>query len=111
MKSEEQKKLEKENKVVIEPVRPIVPLQSCFTQVFAEEAIEDWYSPAIKQKSVCLKDKRFVSFPKYLILQMGRFTYEASGSKKIGIFIFSYSILFLHCIFFSSSLLLFFSAS
>jgi len=87
MKTEEQKKTEKDNKVINEPVRPIVPLQTCFEQIFAQEAIDDWYSPAIKQKSVCLKDKRFVSFPKYLILQMGRFTYENGGSKKIEAFI------------------------
>jgi ubiquitin carboxyl-terminal hydrolase 5/13 len=87
MKTEEEKKLEKEKKVIIEPVRPIVPLQSCFEALFAQEAIENWFSPALKKMSVCLKDKRFLSFPKYLVLQMGRFTYENGASKKIDAFI------------------------
>lgn len=87
MKSEEEKKIEKEKRIIVEPVRPIVPLQTCFETVFAQEAIDDWLSPALKKKSVCLKDKRFLSFPKYLILQMGRFTYD-KGQKKIGILFF-----------------------
>lgn len=86
MKSEEEKKMEKEKKIIVEPVRPIVPLQTCFESVFAQEAIDDWYSPALKQKSVCLKEKRFLSYPKYLIVQMGRFTYDKGQLKKIGIF-------------------------
>jgi hypothetical protein len=33
-----------------------VPLLTCFESVFAQEAIDGWYSPAIKAKSVCTSE-------------------------------------------------------
>jgi len=62
-------------------------LQVASKTFFSEEAIDDWYSPALKAKSVCLKERRFLTFPNYLILQVGRFSYQGSIAKKLDAFI------------------------
>lgn len=88
-KSEEQKKEEERERKAAgvtepEPVRPLVPLSACINLSFAPELIQGWYSPAAKENTHCLKQRRFATFPKYLIMAMGRFFIEGMELKKLG---------------------------
>lgn len=55
-------------------VRPRIPLVSCLECFAASETIEDFYSSAIKGKSVASKRYRFSTFPDFLMVQLKKFT-------------------------------------
>ena len=55
-------------------VRPRIPLISCMECFAANETIEDFYSSAVKGKSVASKRTKFSSFPDYLMVQLKKFT-------------------------------------
>jgi len=82
-KSESDKKKEQQSGSAEDPVYPCVPLSECIARWAAEEQIDDWYSPAIKGKTIALKQKRFEEFPKYLVLQMGRFVVKGFQLSKL----------------------------
>jgi len=86
-KSEEQKKRERETRTEPDPVRPLIHLKDCFDSCFSPESISNWYSPVVKENTVCIKRKFFASFPPYLVLQMGRFAQEGLATKKLDVFI------------------------
>lgn len=93
-KSEEQKKEEERERKATgtpepEPVRPLVPLTACINALCAPEVIQGWYSAAAKTNTHCFKQKRFTTFPEYLILQLGRFHIEGMELKKLGMSNFS----------------------
>jgi ubiquitin carboxyl-terminal hydrolase 5/13 len=88
-KSEDQKKEEERERRAHgipdpEPVRPLVPLSACINSFCAAERIDGWFSPAVQKNTYCLKERRFTTFPKYLILQMGRFLLSGMELKKLG---------------------------
>lgn len=66
------------------PIWPKVSLRDCFASWGETEAIADYYSTAIKAKTTALKRKRFLTFPKYLVLHMGRFVLKNGQFGKLG---------------------------
>lgn len=83
LKSEEQKKRERESKTAPTPVYPKVSMEDCFKTWGQEEMIDDWFSPATQSKTIAIKQKRFQDFPKYLAIQLSRFVYEGNQLKKL----------------------------
>ncbi|XP_013417871.1 ubiquitin carboxyl-terminal hydrolase 5 [Lingula anatina] len=57
-----------------ELVRPKIPLKSCIEAFAAQEMVDDFYSTALKAKSVAQKMTRLSTFPDYLIIQLKKFT-------------------------------------
>lgn len=88
-KSDEQKKEEERERKAAgisepEPVRPLVPLSACINSLFAPEFIQDWFSSAANQSTHCIKQRRFSTFPPYLVLHMARFLVAGMELKKLG---------------------------
>jgi ubiquitin carboxyl-terminal hydrolase 5/13 len=68
-------------------VRPHVRLQECLESFASAEVIANFYSTAIKDRTVALKTTRFGTFPEYLVIQMRKF-YVDTGSwipKKLDV--------------------------
>eukprot|EP01127_Copromyxa_protea_P001634 TRINITY_DN11594_c0_g1_i1.p1 TRINITY_DN11594_c0_g1~~TRINITY_DN11594_c0_g1_i1.p1 ORF type:complete len:802 (-),score=245.62 TRINITY_DN11594_c0_g1_i1:36-2441(-) len=91
-KSEEEKKEEEKARRAAgihepEPVRPIVPLSACINSFFAAEMVQGWYSSAAKQNTHCFKQRKFETFPPYLIMHMGRFQFSGGELKKLDAFL------------------------
>jgi len=74
----ESKKQECEKaKTTLDPkelVRLNIPFNSCLETFTDEEVIEDFYSPAIKAKTIAKKTTRLATFPDYLFIQLKKFT-------------------------------------
>eukprot|EP01125_Pyxidicula_operculata_P012178 TRINITY_DN3996_c0_g1_i1.p1 TRINITY_DN3996_c0_g1~~TRINITY_DN3996_c0_g1_i1.p1 ORF type:complete len:804 (-),score=233.06 TRINITY_DN3996_c0_g1_i1:27-2411(-) len=82
-KTDEEKKRERENGTAEDPVWPRVTLDQCFESFSSTEVIDGWYSPVVKSNTIALKQKRFSEYPKYLVLQMGRFFLDKLEIKKL----------------------------
>ncbi len=56
-----------------EVVRPNIPFSSCLEAFMDEEVVPDYYSSAIKGKTVAKKRCRLRTFPDYLVVQLKKF--------------------------------------
>lgn len=74
-KTEEQKKLDRENKK--EVIRPAVKLTDCLIQLCSPEDIDGFYSSAIKDKTIGIKTTQFGTMPKYLMVQVRKFKLDS----------------------------------
>lgn len=71
-----------------ETVRPIVPLLECIKTVSEPEAIESFYSTAVKRRTTAIKTTKFATFPEYLVIAMKKFVIsEGWVPKKMDVFI------------------------
>ncbi|KAJ7540223.1 hypothetical protein O6H91_10G005900 [Diphasiastrum complanatum] len=69
-------------------VRPRVPLSACLESFCASEAVQDFYSSAIRGRTTAIKTAGLATFPEYLVLHMRKFTLEAGWvPKKLDVFI------------------------
>lgn len=57
-------------------VVPRVSFENCLNQYMADEMIDDWYSSALKKNSMGKRSQRFTNFPKYLTMQVSRYSIE-----------------------------------
>lgn len=65
-----------------EIVRPRIAMSACIEAFAAPEIVDDFYSTAIKAKSVAQKTTRFATFPNYLMVQMKKFTLADDWTPK-----------------------------
>ncbi|CAN1154298.1 Ubiquitin carboxyl-terminal hydrolase 14 [Linum perenne] len=71
-----------------EIVRPRVPLEACLANFSAPEEIQDFYSTALRAKTVAIKKAGLTSFPDYLVLHMRKFVMEEGWvPKKLDVYI------------------------
>lgn len=72
----EAKKLEAQGKILDpkEIVRPKIPMSACIESFAAFETVEDFYSSAIKGKTLAKKSTRLSTFPDYLMVHLKKFT-------------------------------------
>ncbi|KAG2682055.1 hypothetical protein I3760_11G172800 [Carya illinoinensis] len=71
-----------------EIVRPRVPLEACLASFSAPEEIHEFYSTALKAKTMAVKTAGLTSFPDYLVLHMRKFVMEAGWvPKKLDVYI------------------------
>jgi len=69
-------------------VRPHLSLLSCLEEVAAPETIHDFYSTAINAKTTATKTTRMVTFPKYLVVHLRKYTFTDMGlPKKLDVFV------------------------
>jgi len=61
-----------------EKVRPRVPAEAVLEAFAAEADVQDFYSSAIEAKTVGKKSVKLVTFPPYLLIQLQKFTTDAS---------------------------------
>lgn len=57
-------------------------MSACIEAFAAPEIVDDFYSTAIKAKSVAQKTTRFATFPNYLMVQMKKFTLADDWTPK-----------------------------
>lgn len=57
-----------------EIVRPKIPLLKCVEAFGESETVDDFYSTALKKKSIASKSTRLATFPDYLMVQLKKFT-------------------------------------
>jgi len=69
-----------------EPVRPIIPLSACITTLFTPE-ISSEFSTSVNENTKCIKSKKLSTFPEYLVLHLGRFTFSGGQLKKLDVFL------------------------
>ncbi|XP_033642208.1 ubiquitin carboxyl-terminal hydrolase 5-like [Asterias rubens] len=65
-----------------ELVRPSIPLSACLEAYMAAEMVEDFYSSALKAKSVATRTARMATFPDFLIIQLKKFTLSENWVPK-----------------------------
>lgn len=65
-----------------EIVRPRIAMSACIEAFAAPEIVDDFYSSALKAKSVAQKTTRFATFPNYLMVQMEKFTLADDWTPK-----------------------------
>ncbi|CAN1239306.1 Ubiquitin carboxyl-terminal hydrolase 14 [Linum grandiflorum] len=71
-----------------EIVRPRVPLEACLANFSAPEEIQDFYSTALRAKTIAMKKAGLTSFPDYLVLHMRKFVMEEGWvPKKLDVYI------------------------
>ncbi|XP_027342647.1 ubiquitin carboxyl-terminal hydrolase 14-like isoform X2 [Abrus precatorius] len=71
-----------------EIVRPRVPLEACLANFSSPEEIHDFYSTALKAKTIAMKTAGLTSFPDYLVLHMRKFVMEEGWvPKKLDVYI------------------------
>eukprot|EP00958_Prasinococcus_capsulatus_P005488 scaffold527_cov368-Prasinococcus_capsulatus_cf.AAC.56 len=70
---EDRKAKEAAGEKVTNVVLPNVPLSECLSRFASTEVVDDFYSSAIKGKTMGLKSNRFATFPDYLVLHMRKF--------------------------------------
>ncbi|CAK9160179.1 unnamed protein product [Ilex paraguariensis] len=71
-----------------EIVRPRVPLKECLESFSAPEDVHDFYSTALKAKTVAIKTAGLTSFPDYLVLHMRKFVMEEGWvPKKLDVYV------------------------
>ena len=61
-----------------EKVRPRVPAEAVLEAFAAEAEVQDFYSSAIEAKTIGKKSVGLVTFPPYLLIQLQKFTTDAS---------------------------------
>eukprot|EP01118_Nematostelium_gracile_P005226 TRINITY_DN1635_c0_g1_i1.p1 TRINITY_DN1635_c0_g1~~TRINITY_DN1635_c0_g1_i1.p1 ORF type:complete len:838 (-),score=281.18 TRINITY_DN1635_c0_g1_i1:110-2623(-) len=72
----------------VEPVRPHISFMDCVKAFAESEAISGFYSTAINERTTGIRTNRLASFPKYLIVQMRKFTIGADWlPKKLDVFL------------------------
>ncbi|CAI0375521.1 unnamed protein product [Linum tenue] len=71
-----------------EIVRPRVPLEACLANFSAPEEIQDFYSTALRAKTMAIKKAGLTSFPDYLVLHMRKFVMEEGWvPKKLDVYV------------------------
>lgn len=73
---EERQKAEAEGRRLTDDtlVRPKISLRTCLEKFGEAEAVEQFYSTAINDKTTAMKQARFASMPDYLLLHLKKFT-------------------------------------
>lgn len=73
---EERKQAESEGRRLTDEslVRPKIPLRTCLEKFAEADAVEQFYSTAINDKTTATKQARLATFPDYLLLHMKKFT-------------------------------------
>jgi len=72
-KERELKRQKKEEEDVEEIVRPEVPFSACLEVFGSTETVEDFYSTALKRKSIASKVARMKTMPNFLAVQLRRY--------------------------------------
>jgi len=72
-KNRELKRQKTESDEVEEVVRPEVPFSACVDAFGAAETVEDFYSTALKRKSIASKVARIKTMPNFLVVQLRRY--------------------------------------
>lgn len=62
-------------------VRPKITLQDCLDAFTQTELVEQFYSTAIDGKTTAKKSTRFGTLPKYLLLQLKKFTLRSDWTS------------------------------
>lgn len=62
-------------------VRPKITLEDCLTAFTQTELVEQFYSTAIDGKTTAKKTTRFGTLPKYLLLQLKKFTLRSDWTS------------------------------
>lgn len=75
-------KRQKTDGQTIDPVAAQVPFQTCLAHTFQPEQIDDFFSSALGKKSTANRSFGFLSFPKYLFVQMGRYYVSEDWTPK-----------------------------
>nr|XP_039271949.1 ubiquitin carboxyl-terminal hydrolase 5-like [Styela clava] len=69
------KAAEKDKSIVVgEQVRLEIPFTSCLEAFLQDDLIDDFWSPALQEKSTAKKCTRFASYPDYLVIQLKKFS-------------------------------------
>jgi ubiquitin carboxyl-terminal hydrolase 5/13 len=66
-------------------VRPRVPFQACLNAWAAAEQINDFYSTAIRGRTIAIKTTKLASFPEILVIQMRKFYLDGWTPKKLDV--------------------------
>jgi ubiquitin carboxyl-terminal hydrolase 5/13 len=69
------------------PVRPRIPMKTCLDSFSHPESIPDFYSSALKKRTVAIQTSKLATFPEYLIVQVRRFILDGWVPKKLDVFI------------------------
>lgn len=64
------------------PVLAQYTLDQCLKAAFGDVVVEDWYSPAVKEKTVAFKRNRLSTFPPFLTLHISKFRYDEGWVPK-----------------------------
>lgn len=68
-----------------EVVRPLIRLQSCLEGLTQPELIDQFYSSALKRKTVARKTMRLATFPDYLMVHMKKFAAKDGQAVKLDV--------------------------
>ena len=63
-------------------VKRIVPFEACLSTWAATSRIDDWVSPATNVRGSAASSLRFLTFPKYLVVQLNRYTMAPDWTTK-----------------------------
>lgn len=75
-------KLKNDESLKNSPVLAQYTLDQCLKAAFADVVVDDWYSPAAKQKTAAFKRNRLATFPAFLALQISKFKYDEGWVPK-----------------------------
>jgi len=59
-----------------EVVRARIPMSACFDALASPKLVPDFYSSALKSKTLASKTAKMATFPDYLMIQLAKFTFD-----------------------------------